>query len=380
MKTVVEHLTDLIRIPSVSRLSNRPMVEYAEHALHLAGWQTKQQKYRNLHGVEKINLIAAPAGQSIDDVDVSLAFLCHTDTVPFASDWPSAVNPVVSDGFVYGCGSCDVKGFLACLLTAIAAQVHSDFMPGLRLVLTADEEVGCLGASRLLAEGLLKPAQAVIGEPTSLRPARAGKGYFLAEVTITGREAHSAHPEQGRSAIYVAARMISMIENYAAQLAEEKNDLFRPAFTTLNVGTIEGGTAKNIVPAHCRFQIEWRPLPGSAATDVWSAIQSFATEMAGSDPDVDVKLNLLRTQTGFETSANAAVVQSLERLASRPATSIPFGSEASLLAPIAQEVVVFGPGDMRTAHSNRECVPISELEEAVVILGALMRNGGTPVG
>ena len=76
-----------------------------------------------------------------------------------------------------------------------------DFTPGLRLVLTADEEVGCVGASRLLAEGLLKPARAVIGEPTSLRPARAGKGYFLAEVTITGREAHSAHPELGRSAI-----------------------------------------------------------------------------------------------------------------------------------------------------------------------------------
>jgi acetylornithine deacetylase len=93
-----------------------------------------------------------------------------------------------------------------------------------------------------------------------------------------------------------------------------------------------------------------------------------------------VKLNLLRTQTGFETSQNAALVQSLERLASRSATSIPFGSEASLLAPIAQEVIVFGPGDMRTAHSDRECVPISELEEAVVILGTLMRNGGTPVG
>jgi acetylornithine deacetylase len=380
MKTVVEHLTDLIRIPSVSRLGNRPLVEYAEHALHLAGWQTKQQTYEDMHGVEKMNLIAAPAGQNIDDVDISLAFLCHTDTVPYAPDWYGAVNPVVSDGFVYGCGSCDVKGFLACLLTAIASQAQSDFVPSLRLVLTADEEVGCVGASHLIAAELLKPARAVIGEPTSLRPARAGKGYFLAEVAITGREAHSAHPEQGRSAIYVAARMISMIEKYAAQLAEEKDALFHPAFTTLNVGTIEGGTAKNIIPAHCRFQIEWRPLPGPAATDVWSAIQSFATVIAASDPDVDVKLNLLRTQTGFETSENAALVQSLERLASRPAKSIPFGSEASLLASIAQEVVVFGPGDMRTAHSNRECVPISELEEAVVILCTLMRRGGTPIG
>lgn len=374
MKTVVEHLTDLVRIPSVSRLGNRPVIEYAEHALHLAGWQTKRQTYHDAHGVEKINLIAAPAGQNIHDVDVSLAFFCHTDTVPYALDWREAVNPVVADGRIYGCGSCDVKGFLACLLTAIAGPTPSDFMPGLRLVLTADEEIGCVGASRLIAKGLLKPARAVIGEPTSLRPARAGKGYFLAEAVIAGREAHSAHPEQGRSAIYVAARIISMIEQYAAQLAATRNDLFHPAFTTLNVGTIQGGTAKNIVPGECRFQIEWRPLPGLAATEVWSAIQSFASKLAASDPDVDVKLTLLRTQEGFETASDATLVQSLERLASRSATSIPFGSEASVFASITQEVVVFGPGDMRTAHSDRECVPISELEEAVAVLRSLMRK------
>ncbi len=104
----------------------------------------------------------------------------------------------MQDEFVYGCGACDVKGFLACLLTAVGEVATGDLIQGLRIVLTADEEIGCLGAHRLFASNLMRPRRLVIGEPTSLRPARAGKGYCLAEVTVIGAEAHSAHPLQGR--------------------------------------------------------------------------------------------------------------------------------------------------------------------------------------
>jgi acetylornithine deacetylase len=371
MKTVVEHLSNLIRIPSVSSVSNRPVIEYARKLLCEAQWQTREMIYRDATGFEKINLIASPPGQDIDG-PAELVFVCHTDTVPYAADWTNALTPFVADGLLHGCGACDVKGFLACLLTAIGASDPLRLLMGLRLVLTADEEIGCVGASRLIAAESIKPRKVVIGEPTSLHPARTGKGYCLAEITVFGDEAHSAYPKKGRSAIYGAARLISAIEAFAAQLGEEKHALFAPDFTTLNVGTIRGGIAKNIVPGQCSFQLEWRSIPGQSLDTVPAAVSKIAEELRSVDPDFRYQINLLRQQAGFETSAAAPLVRGMERSTGRPATSIPFGSEASLFATIAEEVIVFGPGDMETAHSDRECVPLKELDEAIACLRAMM--------
>src|SRR5439155_25266374 len=134
----------------------------------------------------------------------------------YSTDWPQALEPFVVDGLLHGCGACDVKGFLACLLTSIAESDPSRLIDGLRLILTADEEIGCVGAAHLVASGQIKPRWVVIGEPTSLHPARAGKGYCLAEVTIFGEEAHSALPHKGKSAIYRAAHLVTAIEKYSS--------------------------------------------------------------------------------------------------------------------------------------------------------------------
>ena len=372
MRDVVEHLKNLIRIPSVSSLSNRPIIDYAVETLHEAQWQTRQLVYRDASGFEKINLIAAPPGQSLADPAAELAFVCHTDTVPYAADWAKATDPFVDDGLLYGCGACDVKGFLACLLTSMTTVAPSKLVDGLRLVLTADEEIGCVGSTHLLASGLIRPKRVVIGEPTSLHVARAGKGYCLAEITVFGQEAHSALPHKGKSAIYRAARLITAIEEFGAQLAEERNEFFSPSFTTLNVGIVQGGTAKNIIPGQCSFQLEWRPIPGQSAGTVPAAVSGIAEKLRDADPDFRWEVKMMRQQGGFETGADAHLVRSIETLTSRQATSIPFGSEASLFANVAEEVVVFGPGDMQTAHSNRECVPLRELEEANAILKSLM--------
>ncbi|MGA8531424.1 MAG: M20/M25/M40 family metallo-hydrolase, partial [Acidobacteriaceae bacterium] len=198
MKTVVEHLSELIRIPSPSAVSNRRLVDYATDSLRSIGWSARELPYRDVAGVEKVNLIAAPPGQDVEVRDVDLVFMCHTDTVPFASDWADALKPIFDAGLLHGCGACDVKGFLASLLTAAAQSTA--FLESLRIVLSAEEEIGCIGAARLFDQGLLRPRRMVIGEPTSLHPARAGKGYCLAEVTVFGKEAHSAHPGQGVSA------------------------------------------------------------------------------------------------------------------------------------------------------------------------------------
>ncbi len=376
MSDVIEHLKNLIRIPSVSSLSNRPIIDYALGVLREAQWQTRMITYKDSAGIEKVNLIAAPQSHDANDPATELAFVCHTDTVPYLPDWIKATDPYVSNGMLHGCGACDVKGFLACLLTVISETAPSKTARNLRVVLTADEEVGCVGMSHLIAGGLLHPRRVVVGEPTSLRPARAGKGYCLAEITVFGEEAHSALPEMGKSAIYRAARLVNGIEELALELAKERHAFFSPEFTTLNIGTIQGGTAKNIIPGRCCFQLEWRPIPSQPIDTVPTAVSRVAEKLRECDPTFLWNMNIARQQGGFETDANCELVRSMEALTRRKATSIPFGSEASLLAnAAADEIVVFGPGNMQFAHSSRERVPLNELKEAIVILKSLIACG-----
>ncbi|MGB6134061.1 MAG: acetylornithine deacetylase [Acidobacteriaceae bacterium] len=371
MKTVAELLSDLIRIPSNSAVSNRGVIKYASDVLRGIGWSTREFSYRDPDGVEKVNLIAAPPGQDVARRDVDLVLMCHTDTVPFAAEWTRALDPFVADGHLHGCGACDVKGYLACILAAVSTAGPA--ADGLRMVLSADEEIGCVGAGHLIASDAIRPRRMIIGEPTSLHPARAGKGYCLAEVTVVGKEAHSAHPAEGISAIARAAQLIVAIERVAGQLARETHPFFDPGYTTVNIGTIQGGTAKNIVPGVCRFMLEWRPVPGQNPDRMLEFVTELVTQWCDADPTFRAEVQPLRRQPGFETSADAGLVRRVEALTGRQAVSIPFGSEASLFAPIAEEVIVWGAGDMRTAHSSRECVPLAELDQAVACLSALIR-------
>jgi acetylornithine deacetylase len=373
LSRVVDHLSQLIRIPSVSSLSNRPVVAYAVAVLQPAGWTTREIAYIDERGLEKVNLIAAPPGQSAMQREVDLAFFCHTDTVPYAPDWNQALDPVRIGDMMHGCGACDVKGFLACLLAAAEAEKER-LQRQVRIVLTADEEIGCVGSKRLLAMDCLVPRRLVIGEPTSLHPARAGKGYCLARVSIDGKEAHSAHPEQGVSAIYAAARLISRIEELSRELQQERHPFFAPGYTTLNVGTVSGGTAKNIIPGHAEFLVEWRPVPGQSSERVSSAVRSFLRQAEHQLPGLRASFELLRDQAGFETAADRSLVTILEEFSGQEPSSIAFGSEASVWSTVSDEIVVFGPGDMRTAHSSRECVAIPELESAVEIVRRLIRS------
>jgi acetylornithine deacetylase len=373
LTSVVEHLSNLIRIPSVSAMSNRGITNYATSVFTAHGWTIREAVYTDEFGMEKVNLIAAPPGQDVRERMVDLAFVCHTDTVPYSEDWPRALQAVRRGPMLHGCGACDVKGFLACLLAA-AEDRDAQWIQGLRILLTADEEVGCTGSKRLIAMDCLRPRRVVVGEPTSLRAARAGKGYCLARVTIHGREAHSALPEQGVSAIYGAAHLVLGLEQLSQQLAMERHDFFEPAFTTLNVGTMDGGSAKNIIPGRAELLIEWRPIPGLPPDRIPMAMRTMLERLEAQYPGMRGSLVVLREQAGFETAANSPLVRTLERVTGQPATSIAFGSEASAWSPIAKEVVVFGPGDMRSAHSDRECVSVDELNIAAQSVGTMMQG------
>ena len=372
MTRVAEILRDLVTIPSVSSMSNRPMIEAAARLLSGSGWRVRLLPYMDSNGTEKLNLIARPSAQLAREID--LAFVCHTDTVPFDTQaWPEATTLTERDGMLHGCGACDVKGSLAAILTAIIGTKAEAISRGVALILTADEEIGCIGATKLLAAESIHAKCALICEPTSLHPGIAGKGYGLAEVRVSGKEAHSAFPQQGSSAIYAAARMISRIEARAQPAAA--SDLFDPPFTTFNVGVVQGGTAKNIIPSECRFLVEWRPLPEEdpAAAIAWLR-ELAAEETARGRDECVIAVHALRADAGFSSSPDSPFVRALsERLGEKP-VGISFGSEATRFAKVADEVVVMGPGNMHTAHSNRECIPIAELEAFAACIGAMLRG------
>ena len=214
--TVEETLAKLVSIDSVSSRSNAEMISYLEERCETTGFSVQRESYLDDAGIEKINLIARAGSATAGTVPMALALVGHTDTVPYDPAWTDALKLTERDGKLFGRGACDTKAFIAAALTAIEPLDATQLREPLALVFTADEEIGCLGAKRLADARSLNPRYAIVGEPTSLQPMRAGKGYCLAEITVRGREAHSAYPQFGVSAIFHAARLIARIEGIAA--------------------------------------------------------------------------------------------------------------------------------------------------------------------
>ena len=359
-------LQELVAIPSVSSLSNRPLIEWIQKFLLPLGWHQRLLSYKDVAGIEKVNLIVSPRPLSEGTIDAELAIVCHTDTVPYSAAWSDATNLMEINGMLHGCGACDVKGFLACILATASTIDPSNLKRQLCFVFTSDEEIGCRGARFLFDQKTFRARYAIVGEPTSLIPARAGKGYCLANVNIKGKAAHSAFPDAGRSAIFAAARLLREIETMAETLKLEQNKAFSPPWTTLNVGEIRGGTAKNVIPAECSFLLEWRPIPEQQPAHVLDRLRKIIDRLAVEG--VEAEIEVLRMDSGFETSAESVVIQSVRNLPDTAIDTIAFGTEAPWLAKMGAEVVVIGPGSMLTAHSPRECVPIAELDDCVNIL------------
>ena len=370
--TAAEILRTLVAIPTPSATTNVPLIEWVQHFVQGRGWRTVLHPYTDESGVAKANLIARPARTNDGDA-IGLAFVCHTDTVPWAANWSTALELHGVDGNLHGCGASDVKGALACFLAAVDAAADA-VDARTALLLTADEEVGCKGMDRLLAEGVPRIGAAIVSEPTSLRLGIAGKGYGLARVTVEGLEAHSAFPSEGQSAIRIAARMVERIYGLDIFPGCAVDKLFDPVCTTLNVGVIEGGTAKNIIAGRCTFLVEWRPIPEDPPGRVLSGIERLEVEMRTIYPRAHITIEPMRTEAGFKPAQGGRLRERLVALSGKGETGISFGSEASRIARIADEVIVMGPGDMHTAHSDREFVPARELEEWTEVLGKLIRK------
>ena len=367
--TVQETLAELVAIDSVSSRSNKEIVAYLARRCEGIGFEVKRFPYTDDKGVEKINLIALAGVEFAEGPpQVELALVGHTDTVPYDPNWKEALRLTEHDGKLYGRGSCDTKAFIAAALSAIDVIDLQKLTRPLALVFTADEEIGLIGAKRLAEARALRPRYAIVGEPTSLRPMRAGKGYCLAEITVKGREAHSAYPALGSSAVVGAARLITRIETIADRLRSDEHTAFDPPFTTLNVGLIRGGTAKNVIAGECKFTLEWRPIPGQGPEKLLELLSAAIEDEKKSDPELGFEVDAARADEGYETSANSRLVNLLEQLTGQTSGTVAFGTEAAQMTGLGAEAVVMGPGDIRVAHRTGEFVPVNELEHCVSIL------------
>lgn len=368
--TVQETLADLVAIDSVSSRSNAEIVSYLAKRCEQHGLVTRTFPHIDANGATKINLVAQTRGSKATAVE--LALVGHTDTVPYDPQWTEALKLTERDGKLFGRGACDTKAFIAAALTACEEIDLAGLKKPLALVFTADEEIGCLGAKRLADARPFTAHYAIVGEPTSLQPMRAGKGYCLAQVIVRGQEAHSAYPQLGASAIFRAARLMEKIESIAITLEGDRHRDFDPPYTTLNVGLISGGSAKNIIPGECRFTLEWRTIPGQASDYVLNLVRRAAEDLRKHDPDFTWEIDAGRADDSFETRADSVLVSFLEEASGKPSATVAFGTEAPSTISVGAEAVVFGPGDIRVAHRTGEFVTIDELKRAVAILRAAM--------
>jgi acetylornithine deacetylase len=361
MIDAAEVLRELVAIDSTSARTNAPMLDALERHARELGFETQRQEWSDERSVPKGNLIARRGPGE------GLALVGHTDCVPFDAAWSQALAGEEKEGKLFGRGAADTKAFIA---ASLAAASRSD--KPLTLVFTADEEVGCLGAARLRDEGLVRVRHAIVGEPTRMIPVLGHKGYCLAEVRVRGAEGHSAYPETGASAILAAGRVLREIEAAAEEVAKEQDPRFTPAYTTYNVGLIQGGKAKNIIAGECVLTVEWRPLPGQDVRRGLELLERACARVAQGRIAVEVVPQ--RLDAGIAVPEDSDIVRFLAGKSGHAPETIPFGTELPYLAALGAQACVFGPGDIRVAHRTGEFVPLAELQAASDILAAAIER------
>jgi acetylornithine deacetylase len=265
-----------------------------------------------------------------------------------------------------------MKGYLASVLAAVPVFLSSPLRRPVHLAFSYDEEVGCLGVHSLLevlVRRVPQPALCLIGEPTQLRPVLGHKGKLAMRCHVRGAACHSAYAPYGVNAIEQAVRLIGRLGEIGAQLAEpSRHDLrFDPAFSTVQVGVIHGGTALNIVPADCRFDFEVRALPDFDPYGVAEQLQGYAEQtllpaMQAVARDTAIRFEPLSAYPGLATSPDSAAAQLVARLCGSDAFStVAFGTEGGLFHQAGVPTVVCGPGSMDQGHKPDEYVSVEQM-------------------
>ena len=377
--TTLQILGDLVAYPTVTAEPNLDLIAYAQSRLDAVGARmTVTYDERR----EKANLFATigPA------VDGGVVLSGHTDVVPADPvDWHS--NPFqVSrrDDRLFGRGTADMKGFIACVLALAPAFSAAALRVPVHVALTFDEEVGFRGAPVLLDELVRSgpsPAVAIVGEPTGLRIIAAHKGCYEYTTTFTGAEGHGSAPAKGVNAVEYGARYVARLLDLRDELTARApgDSAFDPPATTISVGTISGGTARNIVAGTCALEWEMRPVQRSDADHVLASLASFeqqlVAEMRRTHPDTGVSTVAVCEVDGLDKVADSPALE-LARLLLDGAEEdvVAFGTEAGLYQQAGVPAIVCGPGSIDVAHRPDEHVSIGQLDGCIAMLQRLLTH------
>jgi acetylornithine deacetylase len=379
MSETMENLGRLIGFPTVSRDSNLALIDW--YGGLLASWGARVETVLDASGT-KANLFATIGPATGDGIVLS----GHSDVVPVDGQaWSS--DPFVMtlrDGRLHGRGTADMKGFLAAMLTAAHAASERRLVRPLHLLVSHDEEIGCVGVRSMLAhlarQGF-RAAGCVVGEPTGMAVALGHKGKLAARIRCRGRAAHSANPLLGVNAIRLGAQMVDMVAAMQVDLASAgaRDEAYEVPHSTAHVGIIAGGTALNIVPDHCAIDMEIRLVPPDDGALLLDDLRRRGLEIAAAIPPeladgTGIAIELLNAYPGLEI-AEADPFVALVRAASggNGTVKLSFGSEGGLIRrDLDMPVVVCGPGSIDRAHKPDEYITPDELAACDVFLARLL--------
>ncbi|MEJ0014989.1 MAG: acetylornithine deacetylase [Acetobacteraceae bacterium] len=367
-QSTADLLAKLVSFDTTSRNSNLALIGFV-------------RAYLDAHGVPyrvstdatggKANLHAIVGPQAAG----GLALSGHVDTVPVDGQAWSA-DPFTlrrADGRLYARGSADMKGFVAACLAAVPDMQARNLARPLHLFISYDEEVGCLGAQRLIedldASGL-KPGLCVVGEPSGMQPILAHKGKLNLRVMVRGLTGHSSEPARGVNAIQAAGEALAYVAAEARRLAKEGpfEDGFDPPHTTIHVGTIQGGTILNIIPERCEFIMEWRTIPFDDAARHVDRLRQFVAAniepaMHAVSAATGFDYEVLTTLPGLALDADHELTAIVKQVTGANATGkVSYGTEGGYYQGAGIPTIICGPGHIAQAHQPDEWIAQDQLD------------------
>jgi acetylornithine deacetylase len=373
IKPIARDLGALIAIPSVSsRVAsldspNRPVVDWLAERLAGFGFRSTIE---SLAGTGKANLIA-----TLGSGPPGLILSGHTDTVPCEPAlWQSDPWRLTErDGRFHGLGTCDMKGFFALVLAALADLKPESLRAQLVVLATADEESSMAGARALAASFRLRAPFALIGEPTSMQPVRLHKGIFMTRIRVIGRSGHSSDPALGNNALEGMQRVMTALLEWRSELQRRRRDeRFGVPVTTLNLGRISGGDNPNRICGACELDIDVRPVPGLPVAALRQELRErVAHALTGSGLTVEHE-PLYDGIDALDTAAGSPIVRAAEELTGVEAGAVAFATEGPFLAELGSDVLILGPGAVTEAHQPNEFLEIARIEPMIGVLRGLI--------
>ncbi len=372
----------LVGFPTVSRDSNLKLIDFVED--YLAGYGVSATRVPNEDGT-KAALYAHVGPQ----VDGGVVLSGHTDVVPVDGQaWDTDPFTVTErQGRLYGRGTCDMKGFDALALSAVPLALERGIKRPLQIALSYDEEVGCTGAppmiDHMVSHGLPRADTVIVGEPSMMKIVTGHKGGIGYKMHFRGFEVHSSLAPTGVSAIMMAAKLINWAnevnaENAAKPVTELAAD-FVPPYTTLHVGTIQGGTAHNITARDCHFGFDFRIVPGEDIGEWQARFQAKLTELEAEMKQVRPEAGITAEQYFHVPGLVPEVAGRAEALA-RQLTGenarhvVSYGTEAGQFQERGYSAVICGPGDIAQAHQPNEYITVDQFRQGEAFIARLVDN------